>query len=541
MHMNNGGSTKFKVVILGGGSAGWMTASFLSKALNGSADISLIESSDINTIGVGEATFSYIHLFFEFLGLREDEWMPECNASYKVAIRFVDWNRQRRHFYHPFQKFDLVQGRSMIEWWLKLKEKTGRFDYACFTVPAICDAQRSPRFADGRCFDTKVDGQLEGRRTIDKAMLVDDLNIQYPYAYHFDAALLAKFLAGYARRRGVRQVMDAVVDVGRAENGDISHLVTRDHGLIEGDLFIDCTGFRGLLINKVLKEPFISFSESLPCDSAVAMRVPCDRETEGMEPYTTATALNSGWVWKIPLYHRNGTGYVYSSAFSSPEAAELEFRRHLGPQAEGCNATHIKMRIGRNERSWVRNCVAIGLASGFVEPLESTGIFFIHHSIEQLVNYFPSRGFEQESIRSYNKAVGDCIDGVREFLTMHYVASSREDTPFWKAAKHEFVVPEGLKERLRLWEERLPTDRTINPNFHGFTAYSYATMLLGLGHTPKHSLAALDYMPDEIPLGAFEQIRNRSAHLVTTLPHVYDYLRAKYEKTAEPDLAVVAT
>src|SRR5262249_28365379 len=162
---------------------------------------------------------------------------------------------------------------------------------------------------------------------------VDDLNIQYPYAYHFDASLLAKFLTGYARRHGVRQVLDEVVDVRLAENGFIRHIVTRNSGSIEGDLFIDCTGFRGLLINKVLKEPFISFAKSLPCDSAVAMRLPCDREIEGMEPYTTATALSSGWVWKIPLYHRTGTGYVYSSAFSTPEGAELEFRRHLGPRA----------------------------------------------------------------------------------------------------------------------------------------------------------------------------------------------------------------
>src|SRR5262249_45210925 len=148
--------------------------------------------------------------------------------------------------------------------------------------------------------------------------------------------------------------------------------------------------------------------------------------------------------------------------------------------------------------------------------------------------YFPSRGFEEESIRSYNKAVGDCIDGVREFLTLHYVASSRDDTPFWKATKHECFVPDALQERLRLWEDRLPTDRTINPNFHGFTAYSYSTMLLGLGSGPKHSLAALDYVPDDLALAAFEQIRKRSAHLANTLPHVYDYLRARYEKEVTP-------
>ncbi|HEY6250314.1 MAG TPA: tryptophan halogenase family protein [Candidatus Angelobacter sp.] len=534
MAISANGEKKFKVVIVGGGSSGWMTASFLSKAFDRKVDISLVESPNISTIGVGEATFSYIHLFFEFLGLREEDWMPECHANYKLAIRFVDWNRERRHFYHPFQKFNLVQGWSMAEWWLKLKEQTAPFDYACFTVPAICDAQRSPRYFDGRSFDSKVDGYIGGPRTDNNSVFVDDLHIQYPYAYHFDAALLARFLTRYARKRGVNQVLDDVVDVKLDENGYIRSVTTKEHGEVEGDLFIDCTGFRGLLINKALGEPFISFTESLPCDSAIAMQVPGDHAMHSMEPYTTATALSSGWVWKIPLYHRTGTGYVYSSAFTTPEAAEQEFRRHLGLKADGCKASHIKMRVGRSARSWVKNCVAIGLASGFVEPLESTGIFFIHHGLEQLVNYFPRLEPEEASIRSYNKAVGDCIDGVREFLTMHYVASTRDDTPFWKATNHELVVPDGLEERLRLWQERLPTDRTINPNFHGFTAYSYSTMLIGLGSVPRRGLTILDHVPAAPAIAAFHEIRKRSEHLVNTLPHVYDYLSLRYGATEIP-------
>jgi len=527
---NQTNSDRLKIVIAGGGSAGWMTAAYLSKALGHNADITLVESPNIGAVGVGEATFSYIHLFFDFLGLREEDWMAQCNASYKVAIRFVDWNHERRAFYHPFQTLDLVKGRSIAEWWLKLRRDTP-LDYSCFVIPPFCDARKSPVDFDGRVFDSKVDGRLFTDRHEDGPALIDDLQIQYPYAYHFDANLLAKFLSRYAQRRGVVRVLDEVTGVQQNPDGSIQSLQTKTQGRLEGDLFIDCTGFRGLLINQVLGEPFLSFTDSLPCDRAVAMQVPSDPEREGINPYTTATALSAGWVWNIPLFHRTGTGYVYASAFVSPEEAEREFRRYLGKRAEGCNALHIKMRVGRNRDSWVKNCVAIGLSSGFVEPLESTGIFFIQHGIEQLINHLPQgRSFQEESIRSYNRAVADCIDGVREFLTLHYVAGTRQDTAFWKATKNDLDVPEELQERLRLWKKELPTERTINQKEHGFTAYSYVVMLAGLGHQPEQSAGILDYMTDTAALAAFERIHQRAGHLARNLPPLYDYLCAKYEK-----------
>ncbi|HEY6250160.1 MAG TPA: tryptophan 7-halogenase, partial [Candidatus Angelobacter sp.] len=252
---------KMRVVIVGGGSAGWMTAAYLSKALETDVDIQLIESSNIHSIGVGEATFSTVRLFFEFLGLKEEDWMYQCNASYKLAIKFVDWNAERRHFYHPFQRFDSVEGTSIIEWWLKLKRHTAPFDYACFSVPAICDAMKSPRFHNGHVFDKKVDAYISSDDPY-KALFLEELKIQYPYAYHFDANLIAKFMSGFAQQRGVRHVVDDVLEVKLAENGFIQGVRTQQHGFIEGDLFIDCTGFRGLLINQTLKEPFLSFNES---------------------------------------------------------------------------------------------------------------------------------------------------------------------------------------------------------------------------------------------------------------------------------------
>jgi tryptophan 6-halogenase len=522
----------FKVVVVGGGTAGWMTAAYLSKALDANIEIKVVESSAINTIGVGEATFSTLQLFFKFLELKEEEWMPECHASYKLAIKFVDWNRERRHFYHPFQKYESIRGRSLAEWWLKLKRSAEPFDYACFTVPTICDELKSPRHMDGRVFDQNVDSYLNAKND-HRVEVLEDLKTPYPYAYHFDAALVAKFMAGYAKSRGVKHLLDEIVHVKLASDGSIASITTKDNGELTADLYVDCTGFRGLLINQALGEPFISFAESLLCDCAIAMQLPSEGAQEGIKPYTTATALSSGWVWNIPLFQRIGTGYVYCSTFRSPEEAEFEFRSHLGPRSKNCKAAHIKMRIGRNRNSWVKNCVAIGLSSGFVEPLESTGIFFIQHGIEELVNHFPSSERNEESIKAYNKAVGNCIDGVRDFLTLHYLASTRADTPFWQATKHDIKMSSDLAERWALWRHRLPTNKTINPNYHGFEAYSYSVMLLGLGYQPARSLPTLDFMDHSGAVIAFEELRKRREYLAHALPSQYEYLASRYERVGQ--------
>jgi tryptophan halogenase len=518
-------TTPFKVVIVGGGTAGWMTAAYLRKALNLDVDITLVESAVVRRIGVGEATFSTIRLFFEFLGLDETDWMADCNATYKLAIKFVNWNRERRHFYHPFQRYETVHGFSIADWWHKLRRQDAPFDYSCFVVPALCDAQRSPRFLGGRTYCDRYEEQVRARRG-DGARVLRQLQLQYPYAYHFDAQLIAAYLADYAQCRGVTRIEDDITTVNRAANGFIESVSTRHHGAIAGDLFVDCTGFQGLLINQALGERFIPFAESLLCDRAIALQVPSDAAREGINPFTTATALSSGWVWDIPLYGRKGTGYVYSSAFQSPDEAEAEFRAHLGPRAQGCTASHIRMRIGRNERSWVNNCVAIGLSSGFVEPLESTGIFFIQHAIEELVNHFPDHRWSDASIDSYNAAIAQCIDGVRDFLTLHYCASTRADTPFWQATKRDIAVNDALGERLRLWKTRLPTSKTIDPNYHGFEAYSYGVMLLGLGYVPERSLPVLNHMDDAAAEAAFMTIADRARRLTATLPSQYEFLRA---------------
>jgi len=406
----------------------------------------------------------------------------------------------------------------MADWWLKLGGD--RFDKDCLVIPALCDAKRSPKYSSGELFERALhDGGDRRRRST-----LSDQDTQFPYAYHFDASLLAEFLADFGTRKGIRRVRDDVLEVRQDERGWISHVVTREHGDIAGDLFIDCTGFRGLLINHVMGEPFESYQEYLPNNRAVALRVPADVARSGLRPCTTATAMDSGWIWTIPLSNRVGTGYVYAEDYCSPEEAERTLREFVGPAGADADANHIRMRIGRNRNSWVRNCVAIGLSSGFVEPLESTGIFFIQYGVEQLVKHFPDNNWQPELIANYNRAIARCLDGVRDFLVVHYRCAARADTSYWKATK-ERPVPAGLDERLAAWSVRLPDDTTVYPYYHGFESYSYNVMLLGLGgHLPKQSLPALDYLDDTAARAEMARVREQAALLVDALPSQHEYL-----------------
>jgi tryptophan halogenase len=507
------------VVIVGGGTSGWMTATYLKAAFGDRVSITVIESARIGTIGVGEATFSTVRHFFDYLGIDEREWMPRCSGSYKLGIRFENWREPGHHFYHPFERLGVAEGFTLADWWLQLDgENTEDYDRSCFMTPWLCEAQRSPRMLDGSLFASSVDGSL-GRTTL------EDQRAQFPYAYHFDAALLAGYLAEFGAKRGIHHVVDDVVDVARDDRGWISRVMTREHGGVTGDLFVDCTGFRGMLINKTLGEPFRSFSDVLPNNKAVALRVPRDVERDGMDPYTTATAMDSGWIWTIPLYGRNGNGYVYSDEFCSPEEAERTLRQKVAPGRDDLEANHISMRIGRNERSWVKNCVAIGLSSAFVEPLESTGIFFIQHAVEQLVKHFPDKSWDQVMIDGYNDRVAHVVDGVREFLILHYRATVRADTPYWKATK-ERPIPESLAQRLTFAGSRLLDEETIYPHYHGFEMYSWNTMLLGLGHRPARPRPALAHMDVDAGRAAIRQVRTQAKLLVETLPSCREYLNS---------------
>lgn len=504
------------IIVVGGGTSGWMTASYLSAAFGERISITVVESARVGTIGVGEATFSTVRHFFEYLGLSEETWMPACNATYKLGIRFENWRAPGHHFYHPFERQRVVDGFTLPDWWLADGGATERFDKECFLVGTLCDTMRSPRHMDGTLFEGGLTDGPAGRSTL------AEQGTQFPYAYHFDAALLADFLRDYAVARGVRHVVDDVVHVSRDERGWISHVVTRGSGDLAGDLFVDCTGFRGLLINDALDEPFESYQDTLPNDSAVALRVPVDMERVGLRPCTTSTAQAAGWIWTIPLFGRVGTGYVYARDYCAPEEAERTLRRFVGPAADELEANHIRMRIGRSRRSWVNNCVAVGLSSGFVEPLESTGIFFIQHAIEQLVKHFPDEGWDPTLRSAYNTLVNRCMDGVREFLVLHYHGAARADNEYWRDTKTR-KIPDSLAERIEQWRTKLPHPESVYPYYHGFEAYSYVCMVLGLGGIPLKPSPALRMLDPSAAQREFRLLASQAEDLRRTLPSQYAY------------------
>jgi hypothetical protein len=345
------------VVILGGGTAGWMTASYLKKTFGAEVSITLIEAATIPKIGVGEATVPNLQrAFFDFLGVPEDEWMRECNASFKGAVKFVNWRKHpdaqgKNHFYHHFGLIPNCDGVPLSQYWYLRQQQEGNqeaMDYSCYMQSAILDANLSPRM-------------LDGTRTM-------------AYAWHFDAHLVAAYLCKLAVGWGVNHVIDELETVEHHPDGRIAALTTKGGGRYEGDLFVDCSGFRGLLINKAMNEPFIDMKNHLFCDSAVASAVPHDDAANGIEPYTSAIAMKHGWTWKIPMLGRFGSGYVYASDFVSEDEATDEFCKLWSLDPNKAKLNKIRFRTGRNRRAWVKNCVSIGLATCFLEPLEATGI-----------------------------------------------------------------------------------------------------------------------------------------------------------------------
>jgi hypothetical protein len=516
-----------RVVILGGGTAGWMTASYLARALQGTVSITVLEAPTIPKIGVGEATIPNLQpVFFDYLGIPEDDWMRECNASFKMAVKFINWKSpgpgeptartiggRSDHFYHPFgilPAHDRVPISHLWAYRCQRGETDQPFDYSCFVEPALMDAKLAPRFADGRRAVT--------------------------YAWHFDAHLVADFLRRFAtEKQSVEHVQDEMVEAHRDSRGFITALRTRSGRSLEGDLFVDCSGFRGVLINQLMGEPFLDQSDYLLCDSAVACPVPHDDSTYGIEPYTSAIAMESGWVWRTPMLTRFGTGYVFSSKFVERDQATLDFCRMWGLDPEG-RFNHIRFRVGRNRRSWVKNCVSIGLASCFLEPLESSGLYFTYAAIYQLAKHFPDRNFDPILIDRFNREIADMYDDTRDFIQAHFALAPRTDTPFWRA-NHELTLTEQIREKLDMYRAGLPVnppvadERGYYGNFEAefrnfWTNGSYYCIFTGLGVLPDHPLPALTHKPESIQAaeGMLAMVRERQSELLATLPSSYDYL-----------------
>jgi tryptophan 6-halogenase len=514
------------VLILGGGTAGWMAASYLKKAFP-ALNLTLVEAPGIPKIGVGEATIPNLQkVFFDFLGLEEEDWMRRCNAAFKCAIRFENWRKPRSqgpdHFYHVFGQIPNCDNVPLAQFWAH-KNATGATQeamaYACYKEPLLLDAKRSPRHLDGT-----------------RAMY---------YAWHFDAHLVADYLRDVATGWGVNHITDELENVELDQQGGIKAIHTKQGRKLEADLFIDCSGFRGLLLNKALEEPFIDMSDHLFCDSAVASAVPNDDEKLGVDPYTSAIAMDAGWTWKIPMLGRFGSGYVYSSKFETPDNATRDFCNlwNLDPDKQPLNK--IKFRVGRNRRAWVKNCVSIGLASCFVEPLESTGIYFIYAAIYQLAKHFPDKSYNPGLINAFNREVEVMFDDTRDFIQVHYLTTQREDTAFWRANKHDLRLSDSVKEKLELYQAGLTVNMPLSDaeSYYGnfecefrnfWTNSNFYCVMAGMGWAPERALPWVRMRPDSQRKAdlEFDLIKARSISLRDTLPSNHAYLQQLHGKTS---------
>ncbi|HET9137969.1 tryptophan halogenase family protein [Actinophytocola sp.] len=518
-----------RVVIVGGGTAGWMAASYLGKALGPGVTITVLEAPAIPRIGVGEATVPNLHkTFFDFLGLAEEEWMREVNASFKIGIKFINWRTGgvgesaprphgggTDHYYHLFGLLPNVANVPLSHYWVhkRLNGATDEpFDYACYAGAPALDAKLSPRHLDGRKWTN--------------------------YAWHFDAAKVADFLRRFAvTKQGAIHIEDKMTEALIDQRGHITSLRTEGGRTIEGDLFIDCSGFRGLLINQVMKEPFLDMSDHLLNDSAVATQVPHDDEAHGVEPYTSSIAMSSGWTWRIPMLGRFGTGYVFSSRFQSRDDATLEFCRMWGLDPESQPLNQIKFRVGRNRRAWVKNCVSIGLASCFLEPLESTGIYFIYAALYQLAKHFPDKNFDPIMSRRFNAEIETMFDDSRDFIQAHFSFAPRNDTAFWRACK-ELELSDNISEKIAMYRAGLAVNMPIvdETNYYGnfdaefrnfWNNSNYYCIYAGLDFLPDHPLPTLAARPEVVGLAepVFADIKRAQRELVETLPTTYEYLR----------------
>lgn len=446
-----------RIAIVGGGTAGWIAASALARKVGHMCSIQVIESPDIPTVGVGEATIPGIIDYINFLGIDLPDFMEHTQATIKLAIRFIDWHHLGHRYWHPFGPFGVfIERTPFYHFWHKAHALGLDVDLSHFNLEIALAEQN--KFI----FPTNKLGVAQNLR----------------YALHFDAGLVARYLRAYSERYGVVRLERSVTGVTQREDGFIDELIFKEGDRLKADLYVDCTGFRGLLIEGALKTGYVDWTHLLPNNRAVAMQVP-NQIPRG--PYTTATARPAGWQWKIPLQHRIGTGYVYSSDHVSDEDALQDLLSMPGNAEPLTEPRFIRFVTGHRRMFWNRNCVALGLGSGFIEPLESTSIHLICSGVYALLDHFPDNTFDPVNIAHYNSLVIDEFERVRDFIILHYCASKRTDSPYWLACQQR-KIPDTLLERMQVYER---TGRIFQRRHEVFVELSWFFVMHGMGLRPQ--------------------------------------------------------
>ncbi|GGE76722.1 tryptophan halogenase family protein [Massilia psychrophila] len=487
------------IVIVGGGTAGWMTAAGLAKVLTGNWTIRLVESEEIGTVGVGEATIPLINIYNKALGIDEDEFMRATNGTFKLGIEFCNWGKLGGSYMHGFGNLGPDIGITKFhQYWLKAQQEGYAMDIENYSICSL--AARHAKF-------------MRARPELGNSPLSE-----IAHAFHFDANLYAAFLRKYAEQRGVIRIEGKVSGATtRPADGFIEAIVMDNGERIEGDLFIDCSGFRGLLIEQTLHAGYDDWSHWLPCDRAWA--VPCE-SVAPLLPYTRSTARDAGWQWRIPLQSRIGNGHVYSSKFTDDASAVDILMNNLDGQALA-EPRQLKFVTGKRKKFWDKNCVAIGLSSGFMEPLESTSIHLIQSTIARLTTFFPDQGFDQCNIDEFNRQANFEVEKIRDFLILHYKATSRTDTEFWNYCRN-MDIPDSLRNKMALYESN---GRVFREASEMFSEISWFEVMHGQGLKPRSYHPLVDALAEGKIRTFLENVSSTTLRCVEAMPTHADFVR----------------
>ena len=490
-----------RVVIVGGGTAGWMAAACFARLLNnGYTKVTLVESEEIGTVGVGEATIPPLINFNQMLGLDENAFLAATAGTYKLGIEFVDWGARGERYFHPFGTYGHdLQGVHFHQLWLREKARRPMPDIAAWSMSSVAAAH----------------GKF-GRPNSDARSPIRELF----YAFHFDASLYARHLRDYAERRGVTRIEGKIATVDLRPGDGYVDAVTLDDGRrVAGDLFIDCSGFRGLLIEEALHTGYESYAQWLPCDRAVAVPCALPNPVEP-DPFTRSTARSAGWQWRIPLQHRMGNGLVYCSDFLSDDHAEAQLLASLEGEALA-PPRRLRFTAGRRRESWNRNVVALGLASGFIEPLESTSIHLVQAALQRLIALFPDKRFDPAERTEFNRQMHDLYEDIRDFIILHYKATRRDDSPFWNRVR-TMDVPDSLQRKIDLFAGK---GRLFREGYDLFSNPSWVAVCLGQGIMPQSAEPAADALDEDKVAAALEQMRRGYLDTAQRMPTHGDFLR----------------